>query len=241
MAWSDDTPKVDAVSNSNVRQLNSSDIVTLLRSQIVSMNMHERDQLPPERELARQFGVARGTVRKALDRLEDAGLVERRMGSGTYITYAGGTETRSIIQSTSPLELIDARFALEPQMVRLAVLNATGKDLDLLQQSLEAVEGIKDEYQAFSAADETFHRVMANCTKNSLMIWMYEQVNDVRGHNQWETMKQLTLTSSEIVGYNRQHRLVFEAIARRDAEAAAGAMQSHLQKARDALVLATRA
>ena len=72
------------------------------------------------------------------------------------------------------------------------------------------------------------------------MIWMYERVNEVRGHSQWETMKQLTLTPPEIAEYNQQHRALFEAIARRDAESAAGAMQAHLQKARDALVGATK-
>jgi len=241
MALSQDKFGSIAETNFEDRRLNSSDIVLLLRSQIVSLNLLESDRLPPERELARKFGVARGTVRKALDRLEEAGLVERRTGSGTYITYAGGADTRSIIQSTSPLELIDARFALEPQMVRLAVLNSTGQDLTKLQLSLETVENIIDDYEAFSAADEAFHLMLANCTKNSLMIWMYEQVNDVRGHNQWETMKQLTLTPPAIAGYNRQHRVIFEAIARRDAEAAASAMQGHLQRARDALVRATKA
>ncbi len=222
-------------------QPNSSDIVASLRSRIVSMGLTRDDRLPPERELARQFGVARGTVRKALHRLEDAGLVERRKGSGTYVASAAADRTRTIIQSTSPLELVDTRFALEPQMVRLAVLNATGHDLARLRLALEAVENVAEDYRAFSAADEEFHLGLANCTQNSLMIWMYERVNDVRRHNQWETMKRLTLTPPEIAGYNRQHRAVFEAVVRRDAAAAAGAMRGHLRKARDALVRAARA
>lgn len=237
----DATPGWVASSEREARQPNSSDIVASLRSRIVSMGLMQDDRLPPERELARQFGVARGTVRKALHRLEDAGLVERRMGSGTYVTYSAVDQTQTIIQSTSPLELVDTRFALEPQIVRLAVLNATGHDLDQLQLTMEAVENIGEDYRAFSAADEEFHLGLAACTQNSLMIWMYERVNEVRRHNQWETMKRLTLTPPEIAGYNRQHRVIFEAIVRRDAEAAAGAMQGHLQKARDALVRATKA
>lgn len=237
----DATPGWVTGSEREARQPNSSDIVASLRSRIVSMGLMQDDRLPPERELARQFGVARGTVRKALHRLEDAGLVERRMGSGTYVTYSAADQTQTIIQSTSPLELVDTRFALEPQMVRLAVLNATGQDLDQLQLTMEAVENIGEDYRAFSAADEEFHLGLANCTQNSLMIWMCERVNEVRRHNQWETMKRLTLTPPEIAGYNRQHRAIFEAIVRRDAEAAAGAMQGHLQKARDALVRATKA
>lgn len=52
----------------------------------------EGDRLPPEREMARDMGVAVGTLRKALKRLEDQGLLERRQGSGNYIadTRAAG-------------------------------------------------------------------------------------------------------------------------------------------------------
>lgn len=205
------------------------------------MGMVQNDRLPPERELAKQFGVARGTVRKALHRLEEAGLVERRMGSGTYVTYSAVNQTQTIIQSTSPLELVDTRFALEPQIVRLAVLNATWQDLVQLRLTLETVGHISEDYQEFSTADEKFHLALANCTRNSLIIWMYKRVNEVRCHNQWETVKRLTLTPPEIAIYSRQHHVIFEAIARRDAEAAASAMQGHLQKARDALVHAAKA
>ena len=43
------------------------------------------DALPSELDLARQYGVAPGTIRKAIDELVDDGLIERRHGSGTFI------------------------------------------------------------------------------------------------------------------------------------------------------------
>ncbi len=66
--------------------MNAADIAGTLRRQITSAQFAQDDRLPPERSLAEQFGVARGTVREALKRLEETGFVERRPGSGTYVT-----------------------------------------------------------------------------------------------------------------------------------------------------------
>ena len=63
-------------------------------------------KLPPERELAKQFGISRGRVRAILDALEGRGLVVRHQGSGTYALEDG-----SAAVSTVAL-LVDARLKL---------------------------------------------------------------------------------------------------------------------------------
>ena len=57
-----------------------------LRHAIETGAYGDGDQLPPERQLAVAFGAARSTIRRALDQLEEAGLVSRRLGSGTFVT-----------------------------------------------------------------------------------------------------------------------------------------------------------
>ena len=110
-------------------------ILAHLRRAIETGAYGEGDQLPPERQLAVAFRAARGTVRRALDQLEQAGLVSRRLGSGTFVTAKNAEDgpADDYTDLISPLQLIDARFAVEPYTTRLAVLNATRRDLDEMQ------------------------------------------------------------------------------------------------------------
>ncbi|GIW24207.1 GntR family transcriptional regulator [Meiothermus sp.] len=57
----------------------------VLREALASGTWKAGEAMPPERALAEQFGVSRLTLRKALERLEAQGLVQRRQGSGTYV------------------------------------------------------------------------------------------------------------------------------------------------------------
>jgi GntR family uxuAB operon transcriptional repressor len=217
-------------------RMNSSDVASALRTEIETMRYLPRDRLPPERSLAERFGVARGTVREALKRLEDAGFVQRRAGSGTYVSDTLKSETQSIIQSTSPLELMDARSALEPQNVRLAVLNATANDIAALERILIDCEAASNDIAAYAQADDQLHFALAKCARNSLLIWMYERVNEVRSQPQWARMRELTLSAEMIRLYNQQHRAIFEAIRGRNADAASAMVIKHLQIARSSLV-----
>ena len=76
----------------------------------------EGDRLPPERQLAETFQAARSTVRRALDQLEKAGLVSRRLGSGTFVgaTSTGTRRASDLADQVSPLQLVAARLAVEP-------------------------------------------------------------------------------------------------------------------------------
>lgn len=218
------------------RKMKAGDVAFALRRQITSARYLKSERLPPERSIAEQYGVSRATVRDALRQLEAIGFVERRAGSGTYVSYSESTHSVSIVQSTSPLELVDARVALEPQIARLAVLHATDQNLQKAESALLAMESCDDDPDAFADGDERFHLALAECTKNSLLIWMSRRVSEVRSHAQWAQMRQITLTPVTIDAYNRDHRTIYEAVRNRDAEAAVRAMQAHLRSARASLL-----
>lgn len=221
---------------SGTRKPGSGDVLATLRRQITSQQYFRDEKLPPERELAEQFGVARGTVREALKRLEDLEFVERRPGSGTYVSYSSDASARPMAESMRPLELIEARSAIEPQIVRLAVLHADDRDLARIGESVRKMEADADDTQKFGELDEEFHLLLAEASHNSLLIWMMRHANEVRSHPSWIKMRHLTHNSTIVVEYNKQHRRIYEAIAARDPDGAAKAMREHLNLARQSLI-----
>ncbi|MFQ6022643.1 MAG: FadR/GntR family transcriptional regulator [Acidiferrobacterales bacterium] len=210
----------------------SAGITAYLRRQILNGGYAYSERLPPERQLAAQFGASRGTVRAALQRLEEMNLVSRRVGSGTFVRYRGHADHEDIAELTSPLELIEVRLAVEPQMARLAAVNASARDLERMADALRRVEAAGDDPEYFTQGDAGFHLALAACTRNPLMIWVYRQINDVRGHKQWSAMKDKILTAERIKQYNIQHRALFKAVYSRDVDGAVGMITAHLEKAR---------
>ena len=84
-----DLPDLNQESLSLAPGRGASAIIVRLRHAIETGVYADGDQLPPERQLATAFNAARSTIRKALNQLEESGLVVRRVGSGTYVNYAG--------------------------------------------------------------------------------------------------------------------------------------------------------
>jgi DNA-binding FadR family transcriptional regulator len=211
-----------------------------LRRAIEAGSYSDGDQLPAERELAATFGAARSTVRRALDQLERAGLVSRRLGSGTYVTAraAAQADADDVADWISPLQLIEARLAVEPFTTRLAVLNATRRDLEEIAAALGRCEASGNDKDEFSRWDAAFHLSIAKASRNPLLLMVYREINKVRLHAQWDAMKEQILTPDTIHDYQVQHRGVFEALEQRDAQLAETRITAHLQKARDDLLRA---
>jgi DNA-binding FadR family transcriptional regulator len=211
-----------------------------LRNAIEAGTYNRGDQLPPERELAVAFQAARSTVRRALDQLERAGLVSRKLGSGTFVTAssAGSPVAGDVTEVISPLQLIDARCAVEPFTTRLAVLNATRRDLSDIEAVLTRAEACDNDKDEFSRWDAEFHLLIARASRNPLVLIFYRQINIVRLHAQWDAMKEKILTPAVIADYHVQHRGIYQAIDQRDALLAETLITQHLAKARDDLLQA---
>ncbi|MFQ5938750.1 MAG: FadR/GntR family transcriptional regulator [Alphaproteobacteria bacterium] len=217
----------------------SGSIATRLRQAIIYGAYGHGERLPAERDLAQLLGTSRTTVRKALSRLEETHLVTRRIGSGTYVNYPAISE-EDIAEITSPLELIEVRLAVECHTTRLAVINATARDMERLGEAVKRLEASGANTEHFSRWDEQFHLRIAQSTHNPLLVWMYRQINHVRSHAQWRAMKDKILTAQRIAEYNRQHRSLYEALLSRDLDGAVKIITEHLTSARGHLAGADR-
>ncbi|QYX55256.1 FadR family transcriptional regulator [Roseovarius sp. SCSIO 43702] len=222
-------------------KLGSADIASLLRREIARGTFRQHERLPASRQMAETYGVARNTLREALIQLEREGLITTRPGSGTYVTHEPGTQTIEAVQNANPLELIDARFALEPHICRLCVLHGRQADFEELEALCDQMEEAVEDPRAFAEADTDFHRALATSTNNNLLIWVIGQINSVRAMDEWTRMRHLTLNPDIIRQYNIQHRAILDAIRARTPEEAATRMKEHLETARLSLTRAANA
>ena len=218
-----------------------SDVATELRRSIENGEFQRFERLPPSRTMAADLGVARNTLRDALYQLEMEGLIETKAGSGTYVTAANKELVPAAVEEATPLELIDARFALEPHICRLCVLHGRREDFEYLDSLCAKMEGAIDDPVTFAEADTAFHRGLSAATRNDLLIWLIGQINTVRSLDEWTKMRHLTLNDQIIRHYNAQHREILNALRSREPERAAVKMKEHLETARSSLMRAAEA
>lgn len=213
-------------------------ITAKIRRAIESGSYVNGDQLPSERDLSETYSSSRSTIRKALDNLEEAGLVARKVGSGTFVSYSGTSDMNvdNMIDMISPLQLIEARIGFERQMTRLAVVHATGRDLDNMQDILVQLESTEDNKDEFTRLDSEFHLLLAKASGNPLIHQLYNQINEVRTHSQWQAARELVLMPSKIQKYNALHGEILQGLRSRDVGAAIEALNRHMTLAHQDLI-----
>src|SRR5918998_1219230 len=99
-----------------------------LRAYLAQAQLPENGRLPPERELAAELGVSRAELRKALATLAAEGRLWRHVGRGTFVgnrPVDAPADVAAMARRTNPAEVMKARLAIEPEIARLAALNAT--------------------------------------------------------------------------------------------------------------------
>ncbi len=188
-------------------------------------------RLPAERDLAKQLGVSRPTVREALIALEVQDWVEVRVGSGVYVLdRASRTAANESVAPAEwgPLELIRARRVVEGETAAIAATQARRKDVQTLRDAVAAMKAEASAGQVPQIGDRDFHAAIAQIGGNSVLTETVLHFYDARrgpiftrlgGH--FETPKSWRAAIAE-------HEAVIEAIAARDPDAARGAMHRHL-------------
>lgn len=184
-----------------------------LEALLAARELGPGDRLPPERRLAAELGVSRSSVREALRRLLDLGVVEARQGSGTYL---------------APIDLADlfaARLRLEPQAARLAARRRTDRQLADLEQTLEALRATEDDAAAFAAADARVHTVVADASGSRALRILLAALGDLLRHSRATTASDAAVRAATLVQLER----LVAAIRERDAAGAERAMTVHVR------------
>jgi DNA-binding FadR family transcriptional regulator len=206
----------------------STNVITQVRAAIMSGRFRTGDRLPTEREMARQFGVSRVTVRDALRALEAAGLLEIRVGGqgGPYVRepdpalLAENLRTHFHLQGTTFAELAEARLALETTAARLAAERATDENLAEMRA---AIEEPRPDGTATQSVD--FHKALVRAAHNSALLIMFLATQSLLA----EAFDTLHASQPDMAGVARRvHTELYHAIAEHDAETAVRLMREHL-------------
>ena len=207
-------------------------VVDTLFARIKSEEYPSDTRLPSERTLASELGVARNTVREALDVLENQKAIRRRPGSGSFVTYRSTAATLrgddSVADDTSPLDHLVVRGILEPEMVRLAVVNMTPRQITLLSQTLSEIEGINTDVDAFIELEEKLYTQIAEGTGNPLLASCYRLTIETYRQSFRTKLRRRNLTPRRIQDYQKRYNTLFNAIASRDVASAVEFIKLHL-------------
>lgn len=186
------------------------------------------ERLPTERALANQFGLSRAAVRRVLDRMEQEGLIYRRVGSGTYIAERPEEpQDGPVWRNVGPRELMEARLTLEPHIARVFIDNARPGDIERMRRCLERSEASRS-FEDFELWDESFHEALVAGTRNRLFVEWYAMISAARRDARWTGIKRRVYTRDYRTRIEAQHRRILEALEARSADAAARTVQAHL-------------
>ena len=211
-------------------------IVNQIERRIAAGDLKVGDQLPSERELAEQFGVSRTAVREAIKALREKGLVEIRLGRGTFVTNATTDAIRRSFgvlmladEAAGTANLMEVREILEPEIAARAAIRVTEQNIASMTRAIDIMEKALDNVEIFVEADLDFHLALAEANQNPIIPILMDSIIDL-------LREQRKLTGNVPQGLARgqhHHKIILEAVKRRDPQAARQAMQNHLQQVRE--------
>jgi len=211
------------------------DIVQFLTSAMEAGRLRPGDRLKPERELAAELGVSRGSLREALKALEMLGVVELRHGRGVFVTLPQPQALSKIfgtlisMQPNQADDIMEARIALECYATRLACRNASGRDIARIRGALEKLiaEAALGSGEHSAEADHDFHSAIIESTGNATLVFLYSAITGLlkRGHH--ERWLSLSANEAHWTALNAVHERIFEAISAHDEDRAAAVMAEH--------------
>ena len=210
-------------------------IAEQLRSLISGGEFTPGTRLPAERDLAKQLGVSRPSVREALIALEVEGWVEVRTGSGVYVLERGkgkrnGSHVTVPATEWGPLELIRARRVIEGEIASLAAQQAKRKDIAAIRAAIDFMQDDADKGVQPLEGDRAFHTAIAQASGNGVLVETVQTFWDARRGPLFERLGDYFETVPSWRKAIAEHEIVLEAIRAHDGEAARAAMQQHMDK-----------
>jgi len=211
-------------------------IVQQIKDQIKKGILKPGEKLPSERKLADLLGVSRASIREAIQALAFSGYLEVIQGKGTYILEIA-TQYDEIVKFFSEFSnysldyLMEARIMLEGEFARLAALNASPEEIDVIERIFNEIAKSKD-INSFVVKDLKFHLTIAKATHNPIMNGIMKIIVEMLYK---ETQKIIEISKDTRVNTIETTRNLVQAIKQRNADQAKELMSEHISNIRVSL------
>jgi len=203
-----------------------------LRALISAGEFAVNARLPAERDLAKQLGVSRPSVREALIAMEVEGWVEVRTCSGVYVLDRSrngqGSRTELSPDEWGPLELIRARRVIEGEIASMAALQAKRKHIDAIARALDTMRIDAGRGVLPLEGDRAFHTAIVESCGNVVLIETVQRFWDSRRGPLFERLGGYFETVQSWLAAIEEHEAILQAVRDRDAAAARLAMHAHM-------------
>ena len=213
----------------NIRRITrdgvSEQVYQQLKKNVLKGTWKPGDKIPSESQLVSLFGVSRASIRMAIQRMITLGLLESKVGDGTYVReFTPGVYINELVPITLKpeyqLEIMEFRKALETEALRLAAHRATDEDLrDLEQIHLRAREAFKKlDLDTYFKEDMQFHMQIFRMSKNSIFVTTVQTLADVLFPHFYSIARDFFETNEVPSDEADLHTVILNALKNKDAK-----------------------
>ena len=214
------------------------EVVARLREMIHRGDLRSGDRLPPERDLAKQLGVSRPTLRAGIRSLAAVGVLKSKQGAGTFVVEADASPALdsnplrllASLNGFSSAEMFEARLLLEMAITGLAAERATSEHLASLAEELAEMYATLDEPEEYLVHDMRFHQLIAAASGNRIITALMNMVASIL----FDVRSKTVHRAHDLKESAEMHRQIFRSIRDGNTEAARNAMRDHLLLAQKA-------
>ena len=205
----------------------SYEIVFQIKEMIADGRLKPNQKLPTEQELCKAFSVGRTTVREALMALTALGLVKRNKHN-SYVTDVAEHPLREfylqlMTDHYDVSQLYEARLMLEGLVARLACQRVSEEQLQQLEALNRQMQS--DDVEEYIRADIAYHNLIMLAADNRVLYEMYQVIRLLLEKSQREIAQQEEVRATS----RAQHREIWEALKKRDGDAAMSRMNQHIR------------
>jgi GntR family transcriptional repressor for pyruvate dehydrogenase complex len=216
-----------------------------IREMIAAGSLKPGDRLPSERELSSKLGVGRASVKEALRILEILGLIEVRLGDGSFIkqdsfhffeSIANTVRLFSELTAETMANFLDFRSFWEIKCAALAAKNSTEEDIRMMENEIQRMENGQQNDTEFKAADINFHNLMCIASRDKAIMLVVQGLRNIL-ISFFDNVYPLICSDTERGAQSFiSHKNLMQAIKDHDEIAVVRAMEEHLKEARKNLL-----